>query len=291
MDIQSTSAAATTLARTGDVQISTAIDYGALTGLIGTWVGNQGFNMIALPNQQGGFGLLVAPYTETLTITAVPATTPDRGLTSIVQIPTLQYATAISDSRDNALMHVEAGFWETIPAADNGGFDIFRLATIPHGDALTAMGNATTISGPPVIDQTLSGIPTGALPAVNGYLDVYGPPFEFANYSPSYPNHYLQFVLDQQTAMGSTITSTTQLSISTLNQGGISNIAMVGANTPTTQFDATWWIETLVDSAGNKSTQLQYSQRTLMSFPIKSDAPGTTIVWPHININTLTLQG
>ena len=291
MDIQSTSAAATTLSRTGDVQISTAIDYGALTGLIGTWTGNQGFNMIALPNQQGGFGLLVAPYTETLTITAVPATTPDRGLTSIVQIPTVQYATTISDSRDNALMHVEAGFWETIPAADNGGFDIFRLATIPHGDALTAMGNATTISGPPVIDQALSGIPTGALPAVNGYLDVYGPPFEFANYSPSYPNHYLQFVLDQQTAMGSTITSTTQLSISTLNQGGISNIAMVGANTPTTQFDATWWIETLVDSAGNKSTQLQYSQRTLMSFPIKSDAPGQTIVWPHININTLTLQG
>ena len=72
MDIQSTSAAATTLARTGDVQNSTAIDYGALTGLIGTWSGNQGYNMVALPNQQGGFGLLVAPYTETLTITAIP---------------------------------------------------------------------------------------------------------------------------------------------------------------------------------------------------------------------------
>ena len=291
MDIQSTSAAATTLARTGDVQNSTAIDYGALTGLIGTWSGNQGYNMVALPNQQGGFGLLVAPYTETLTITAVPATTPDRGLTSIVQIPTLQYATTISDSRDGALMHVEAGFWETIPAADNGGFDIFRLATIPHGDALTAMGNATTVSGPPIIDVTLSGQPTGALPQTNGYLDVYGPPFEFANYSPGFPNHYLDYVLQQQQAAGMQIVSTTQLDISTLNQGGISNIAMVGANTPTTQFDATWWIETLVDAHGNHSMQLQYSQRTLMSFPITGDAPGTTIVWPHININTLTLQG
>ena len=290
MDIQSPSAAATTLARTGDVQISTAIDYGALTGLIGTWTGNQGYNMVALPNQQGGFGLLVAPYTETLTITAIPATTPDRGLTSIVQIPTLQYATTISDSRDGALMHVEAGFWETIPAADNGGFDIFRLATIPHGDALTAMGNATTVSGPPIIDVTLSGQPTGALPQTNGYLDVYGPPFEFANYSPGFPNHYLDYVLQQQQAAGMQIVSTTQLDISTLNQGGISNIAMVGANTPTTQFDATWWIETLVDAHGNHSMQLQYSQRTLMSFPITGDAHGTTIVWPHININTLTLQ-
>jgi hypothetical protein len=290
MVAQSTSVGATALASTGDVQISTGIDYGALAGLIGTWVGNQGFNMIALPNQQGGFGLLVAPYTETLTITAVPATTPDRGLTSIVQIPTLQYATTISDSRDNALMHVEAGFWETIPAADNGGLDIFRLATIPHGDALTAMGNSSTYSGTPNIDQSLSGVPTGALPQVNGYLDVYGPPFEFANYSPSFPNHYLQYVLDQQAAMGKSITATTELSISTTNQGGITNIAMVQNNTPTTQFDATWWIETVVDSAGNTTQQLQYSQRTLMSFPISSDAPGTTIVWPHININTLTLQ-
>lgn len=291
MTEQTTAVGATELASTGEVQISSGIDYGALTGLIGTWVGNQGYNMIALPNQKGGFGLLVAPYTETLTITAVPATTPDRGLTSIVQIPTLQYATTISDSRDNALMHVEAGFWETMPAADNGGFDIFRLATIPHGDALTAMGTSSTIAGPPTIDQTLSGVPTGALPALNGYLDVYGPPFEFANYSPAFPNHYLEYVLQQQAAAGSTITSTTQLDISTLNQGGISNIAMVGNNTPTTQFDATLWIETLVDAAGKTTQQLQYSQRTLMSFPIKSDAPGTTIVWPHININTLTLQG
>ncbi len=291
MTEQTTAVGATQLASTGEVQISTAIDYGALTGLIGTWVGNQGYNMIALPNQQGGFGLLVAPYTETLTITAVPATTPDRGLTSIVQIPTLQYATTISDSRDNALMHVEAGFWETMPAADNGGFDIFRLATIPHGDALTAMGSSSTYAGAPTIDQTLSGVPTGALPQVNGYLDVYGPPFEFANYSPSYPNHYLAYVLQQQQAGGISVTSTTELSISTLNQGGITNIAMVSDNTPTTQFDATWWIETLVDAAGNTTQQLQYSQRTLMSFPIKSDAPGTTIVWPHININTLTLQG
>jgi hypothetical protein len=291
MDTAATTASATRLATTGEVQINSGIDYGPLSGLIGTWVGSQGFNMVALPNQQGGFGLLVAPYTETLTITAVPATTPDRGLNSIVQIPTLQYATSITDSRDGALMHVEAGFWETMPAADNGGFDIFRLATIPHGDALTAMGNATIIDGPPTIDVSLSGQPTGALPQTNGYLDVYGPPFEFANYSPGYPNHYLAYVLDQQQAAGTRIISTTQLAISTLNQGGITNIAMVQDNTPTTQFDATWWIETLVDAQGNQTTQLQYSQRTLMSFPISSDTPGQTIVWPHININTLTLQG
>ncbi len=282
-------ATATTLARTGEVQISTGIDYGALTGLIGTWVGSQGYNMIALPNQQGGFGLLVAPYTETLTITAVPATTPDRGLSSIVQIPTLQYATTISDSRDGALMHVEAGFWETIPAADNGGFDIFRLATIPHGDALTAMGNATSFSGPPAIDVTLSGLPTGDLPSSFGYTDAYtGPPVD--GYSSESPNVFLAATLQARLDQGYSVATTTQLDISTVNQGGISNIAMVGANTPTTQFDATWWIETLVDAHGNQSMQLQYSQRTLMSFPVHGDTGAQTIVWPHININTLTLQ-
>lgn len=290
MDTAASTASATPLATTGEVQISSGIDYGPLSGLIGTWVGSQGFNMVALPNQQGGFGLLVAPYTETLTITAVPATTPDRGLKSIVQIPTLQYATSISDSRDGALMHVEAGFWETMPAADNGGFDIFRLATIPHGDALTAMGNATIIDGPPTIDITLSGLPTGALPTRDGYTDAYiGPPIN--GYSPGSPNRFLAATLQAQIDNGTKVVSTTQLSISTLNQGGITNIAMVQNNTPTTQFDATWWIETLVDAQGNQTTQLQYSQRTLMSFPVSSDAPGQTIVWPHINVNTLTLQG
>ena len=132
-------------------------------------------------------------------------------------------------------------------------------------------------------------MPTGDLPARFGYTDAYtGPPVD--GYSPESPNVFLAATLQAKLDQGYSVASTTQLDISTVNQGGISNIAMVGTNTPTTRFDATWWIETLIDAQGNTSMQLQYSQRTLMSFPIESNAPGQTIVWPHINVNTLTLQ-
>lgn len=266
------------------------IDYGSLTGLIGTWTGT-GFNMVALPNQQDGFGLLVQKYNETLIIDAVGATTPDRGLTEIVNIPTLQYRTTINDFETGLLLHVEAGFWETIPAAANGGFDIFRLATIPHGDALTAMGNATVLAGPPVIDIDLSGLPTGNLPTTDGYTDMYGFPYHYPDFAPGSPALTLANILKQQEAAGDTITATTVLDVKTSNAGGINNIAMVSANTPTTEFDATWYVETVQPASGAPFLQLQYVQRTLMSFPVSGDTGSETIVWPHIQVNTLTLAG
>ena len=78
-------------------RITQNIDFGHLTGLIGTWDGSNGYNMISVPDQKGEFQLLVAPYTETLVVNAVQATTPNRGLQTIAQIPTLQYSTTIWD--------------------------------------------------------------------------------------------------------------------------------------------------------------------------------------------------
>ena len=58
-----------------DVRLHGAeINFGNLAGLVGNWQGANGFNMIAVPNQKGDFQLLVAPYTETLTVAAVQAT-------------------------------------------------------------------------------------------------------------------------------------------------------------------------------------------------------------------------
>lgn len=230
------------------------------------------------------FGLLVQKYDETLIIDAVGATTPDRGLTEIVNIPTLQYRTSINDFETGLLLHVEAGFWETMPAYSNAGFGIFRLATIPHGDALTAMGNATQLSGPPTIDTSLSGLPTGNLPSTAGYTDMYGFPFKYPDFAPDSPALTLANIIAQQH-----ITATTQLDVKTTNAGGITNIAMVSANTPTTEFDATWYIETVQPPSGPPFLQLQYVQRTLMSFPVNGDSGSETIIWPHIEVNTLTV--
>jgi THAP4-like, heme-binding beta-barrel domain len=278
-----------------NVRITSGIDYGNLTGLIGTWQGANGFNMIAVPDQNGEFTLLVAPYTETLTVNALPATTPNRGLQTIANLPTLQYATTIIDLEDNILMHAENGFWELLnDTAGNMGFDIFRIASVPHGDAVQAMGISSVYDGPPVIDQTLSGLPVGDLPAIGGktsagYTDPYLFPVKYPDFFPTNPNKTLADYLAVQEKSGLTVTKTVELKVSTQNNGGINSIASLVTNANPTQFDATFWLETLTDSAGTITQQLQYSQRIMLAFPIKTNYSGQTIVWPHINVNTLTL--
>lgn len=258
------------------------IQWGNLEALAGTWQGANGFNMIAVPDQHGGFRLLVAPYTETLVINKVPATTPNRGMFTIAQLPTLQYSTTIfntTNPHDPTLMHVECGFWEGVDKATNAGFDIFRVASIPHGDAVQAMGVSSVKDGPPDIDMTLSGLPTGALPTNPGYKDAYGFPLAFPPFVPENPNKYLQDYV-----AGQKVKKTVELKVSTQNQGGINNIISLDLNANPTEFDATFWIETLEDG----TMQLQYSQRVLISFPVPADSTEGTIIWPHINVNTLT---
>jgi hypothetical protein len=262
------------------------IDYGHLTGLIGTWQTSSGFNMVAVPNQEGGFELLVAPINETLTVTAIPATTPNRGLKVIENIPTLQYQTTISDANTGALMHVECGFWEVPDPALNDGFDVFRLASVPHGNAVEAMGTSSVSDGPPVIDTTLSGLPTENLPGGFGYLDRYQTA-ACPGFSPHSPNEALAAFLQKQEQDGFKVTQTVTLQVSTANKGGIENIASIDSNTPTPSMDAIFWIETLVDQHGNEFQQLQYSQQVMIDFPISSNKPGETIRWPHISVNTL----
>lgn len=267
------------------------IDYGNLEGLAGNWQGSNGFNLIAVPDQKGEFGLLIAPYTENLIINKVSATTPNRGLIVIENIPTLQYSTTISDSIDNSLMHVECGFWELASlSVRNAGFDIFRIASVPHGNAVEAMGVSSVSDGPPAIDLSLSGLPTGDLPPLSGYTDDYLGPPKFPDFFPASPNRTLVNYLNRQAQEGLSVTRTVTLQISTQNKGGINSIASLQTNANPVQFDATFWLETIENEAGNISfQQLQYSQRIMIDFPIKSDLSGQTIAWPHINVNTLTL--
>ena len=250
------------------------INFGNLSDLAGYWQGGNGFNMIAVPNQKGDFELLVAPYTETLVINKVPATTPNRGMRVIENIPTLQYSTTISVLDLGSLMHVEGGFWELSDPKLNDGFDIFRIASVPHGNAVEAMGNSFRTAGRPDIDPALNGLPTGALPARFGYTDAYIGRPRYPAFSPQFPNKTLIAYLDKQEQNGLTVVETVTLNVSTTNKGGISNIASMRGQVTPTRFDATFWIETLQDQKGNSYRQLQYSQRVLLEFPISSDKAG-----------------
>lgn len=268
------------------------IDFGNLAGLVGNWHGANGFNLIAVPDQKGDFELLIDPYTEELTIAKVPATTPNRGLIVIENIPTLQYSTIISETADkmNSLMHVEGGFWELCPLSGrNAGFDIFRIASVPHGNAVEAMGNSSVSAGPPDFDGDFNSVPTGDLPPLSGYTDKYiGEPL-YPDFSPLFPTHTLSKYLQKQIDAGFKVTKTVTLRVSTRNKGGIANIASLRTNARATEFDATFWIETLEDKDGHVFRQLQYAQRIMIDFPIKTDLAGQTISWPHVNVNTLTL--
>jgi hypothetical protein len=265
------------------------IDFGNLECMIGTWHSDIGFNLIAVPDQEGSFTLLIAPIRETLVIEAIPATTPNRGLTKIQNIPTLRYNTTVSDARTGELMHVECGFWE-LPEPDlNDGFDVFRLASIPHGNAVEAMGNTSVASGPPDIDMTLSGLPSGIIPpSILGYAERYRVPAD-APFDPVKPNKTLTDYLAAQEAQGFKVTKTVTVEVSTANKGGIANIASIDSNTPTPSMDSTFWIETLEGPDGQTYQQLQYSQRVMIDFPVKQNKPGDTIKWPHITVNTLKL--
>lgn len=269
--------------------------FGPLAGLIGTWSGNKGVNLIAVPDQKGSFTLLVAPYTETLTVTALSSPTPNRGLKTIDEIPTLMYSLMIHNSIDNSLMHAENGIWELINPSDNNGYNLARITTVPHGDAILALGNSSLTQGAPNIDQSLSGLPfidkdySAQLP-----LD-YSITYErtiVPGFNNELPNTFLTNYLAEQAKNGLQVIESTNLSVSTANKGGgLNNIPSIDNNAHATIFSSNFWIETVKDTTTGKTfQQLQYSQNTTIDFPISSTPAGQTIHWPHINVNTLIKQ-
>jgi hypothetical protein len=269
--------------RLGGTTEETASIFGPLTNLIGTWVGAKGWNLVAVPNQKGGFLLLVRPYTETLTITALSTPTPNRGETIIQQVPTLLYSLNIHDAENGSLLHAENGNWLLLPDCPSG-FSIARTAAIPHGDSILAIGSSSVNQGPPQI-PAISTKPITGPRAPLGYSDVYLTPGP-EGFNKVNPNATLLAAI-----AGQDIVSSTNLFVSTANQGGIHNIPFVTKNANTTSFEATYWIETVKNPATGKTfLQLQYSQTTILEFIPQFGDPTKLIQWPHVNINTMVKQ-
>ena len=257
--------------------------FGPLANLIGTWVGNKGWNLVAVPNQKGGFQLLVAPYTEVLTVTPLSTPTPNRGTSIIQEVPTLMYYLTIHNSLDGSLMHAENGTWLLLPDCPSG-FSLARQASIPHGDSVLALGSSSLTAGAPQI-KPISTLPITGPGMPLGYTDPYLTPGP-GNFNKVNPNATLLNDIS-----GQKITSTTNLSVSTLNDGGISNIPFITKNANTTRFDATYWIETVENPITGKTfLQLQYSQTTIIEFLPQFKDKSKLIEWPHVNINTLVKQ-
>ena len=295
-------------AKTGDKNL------GPLQLLPGKWsntpnLPGRGWNMIALPFDGGRFKyrLLLNQYNEELNFKLIDDGVPNRGLpnkdgtTEGDQfVATLDYVQEVhqivaEDSpvsgyagKPGLAIHHEPGLWLHMLNKSTNGFDIARLASVPHGDSVLALGKSQEIEGAPVIPNA-SGLPEG----VNQDLDSpYLAPYKHFHdnlfegvFDPTRPNELLK-----EANKGVDIVRTTKLEVdTTVETAGIVNIPFIVKQANAAEMKSTFWIQELKekDCQGNPKLRLQYSQIIFLDFFSRRDGAPGLIRWPHVSINTL----
>jgi hypothetical protein len=293
-------------------------DLGPLAKLPGRWVGQgRGWNMIALPFAAGplDYRLLLNQYDEELSFTLVDKGVPNRGVSAnhaqqhdqfvvtldyeqvIHQVAVVDEPASTVTGAPGAAIHHEPGLFLNMLNRIPDGFDIARLATIPHGDAVLALGKSAHVTGPPQI-RAVDGLPVGVNqdlvnnPYLAPYKHFHDNPFKgnvafpgFPGFDPVAPH----LLLEAGTA-GQTFTQTTVLEFDSTNPtGGIKNIPFVVKRADAASMKATFWIQELTpEPDGLVVLQMQYLQVVMLDFfPRRDGLPGR-ISWPHVSINTLT---
>ncbi|TCK22397.1 heme-binding protein [Pseudonocardia endophytica] len=291
-------------------------DLGPLKDLPGTWEGHgTGWNMIALPFAGGpGFRLLLNQYDETLKFDLVDKAVPNRGVDAGQQtdqrIVTLDYEQVIHQvavvdepasqfqGAVGAAIHHEPGLFLNMANLTEDGLDVARLATIPHGDSVLALGTsnpADTVDIPAV-----NGLPLGVEHDLSSrYLAPYkkfdDSPFfgtvpadapGFPGFNPVEPHKLLELA-----NQGVTFTRVTVLELdTTFDTGGIHNIPFVVKQANAASMKSTFWISELAPEqpGGSPVLRLQYLQIVMLDFLPRFDGLPGRIGWPHVSINTLT---
>lgn len=289
IDLTASDSTSVGLTRLGRDAARTVAELGPLADLVGTWIGAHGWTLMAVPSGEKGFRLIVRPYVEVVTFEPIGAPVPNRGGPAPdLFIAGLLYQMRIADRVTQEPLHLENGMWLNLGETQQPS--IVRQASVPHGDVLLALGAASTYAGPPEIPST-SAVPQAGPDMPLGYTDPYLRPVPSpeggGEFHPSTPNMALQ-----EAIAGQHIVSTTSLSVSTQDSGGMLNIPFVDRYAKASEFTCTYWIETVRDSAsGEEVQQLQYSQQANIEFlQTFGGPPGQLIMWPHVNVNTLRKQ-
>jgi hypothetical protein len=278
-------------------QRQAAAALGPLQDLPGFWEGT-GFSMIARPDFSGGnpdgFFLELNLLRETIEFTPIGSPVFNRGsIQADIALAGVTYLHRVTDAVTGEALHIEPGVWLTVPATTSppSGPSVVRLATVPHGNAVTAVGF--------VQDVDLDGTPT--IPPANTVPFPIGsppPPPGTANPFPEYdlgtgsdyrtspvpagitqaavddPNVLLREAIAEQT-----LTHVTRLITSTAQVGGISSIPFIVGNADTIGLESVFAIETVQGPGGREHLQLQYSQTALLNFRGRS--------FPHVTVGTL----
>lgn len=319
-------------------------DLGPLTQLVGVWVARgTGWNMIALPFHGAPappagfkFRVLMNQYDEELQFTFIDDGVPNRGLVrsgspdSDQLVVTLDYqqkiAQVVAEDRPPSVfagppglpIHHEPGLWlyeknrrSTEDFLGATGFEeqeltVARLASIPHGNSVLALGRHAFHDGMPPIPP-VSGLPIGRFedittPDYDFKTDPYLAPYKhyidnpfmgnvtgvpgFPGFNPADMNQILRFA-NQFVKIVKTTTLTVD---STIKRGGVSNVPFVVREAEPVSMKSTFWIQELAekDEFGNPKLRLQYSQVVMLNFfrPREDELP-ERVAWPHISIATL----
>lgn len=288
----------------------------------------RGWNLIALPFAAEGerrtYRLLMNQYNERLVFSTVDDRVPNRGITdgrparrADQLVATLDYeqsirqiaAADVSESGDagppGLPIHHEPGLFLHMKEQRVDGFDIARLATIPHGNAANAIGRSEAIDGPPEIGS-LSGFPEGvtddiaAAVAAASDPDSYLFPYHrfttrpfigvegegFPGFGPADANALLRLGLPRN------VLRTTVLDFRTdAAEAGIVNIPFIERQADAAEMRSIFWIMELDEPApapleGNRLT-LAYSQFIYLDFFDRFDGKPGLIRWPHVSINLM----
>lgn len=310
-----------------------------------------GWNMIALPfqaapAQPNGFKyrVLMNQYDEELVFRFIDDKVPNRGLLRAnasdpnqfdQEVVTLDYQQSIVQrraedvppskvaGREGLPIHHEPGLWlyeKNLRARDDQmvgdqaseiELTVARLASIPHGNSILAIGTHAIFKGMPEIPR-ISGLPSGRFedistpdydfrdasnpdPYLAPYKHYIDQPFMgdagsvpgFPGFSPADMNAILRFANE-----GVEIEETTVLTVDTTHKsGGIRSLPFSVREAEPVTMKSTFWIQRLKNANADDPPRfrLQYSQVVLLQFfrPREDGSPGLAI-WPHISIATLT---
>ncbi|MXV13886.1 heme-binding protein [Hufsiella ginkgonis] len=259
-----------------------------------------GWNTISVPGG-GGFIFEVIPYKENLKFSAVAVQAGNRGPVingtqfdqEIFGLFYEQQVISVCNTTEcvsmgfgaGKVIHAETGLFLYITNY-NGNFTIARLGTVPHGNALLALGKSFDVADP--VFEPISTLPTligGGQVSRLGYNEQITLYKNFKEFDKVNPNSFLETSLAQVLGQDK-LTGVTVLDMATNHAdatGGILNIPFIQSNVTATNLKATFWLETINNSP--QADFLQYSQTVNLVFPAVNTID--PVVWPHITIATL----